>query len=336
MNIQTVGLLSPGDMGHAIGAVLHEHGLRVITNLQDRSARTAELAKAAGMIDVADDRTLVREADVLLSILPPAQAYSFAERIAAALQETGTDVLFVDCNAIAPRTAQSIEQLITAAGAAFVDVGIIGGPPQPGREGPRLYASGPRAEDVAQLAQYGLDMRVLGPRGGQASGLKMCYASLTKGLTSLATIALVAAQVQGLQEALLTELQLLPLFNTIKHTVPAMPPKAYRWIGEMEEIALTCADLGLPPQMHQGAAALYRFVEGTILVQNPQTDRGKEEIKPSAQPTPRQGRAYTGKPKMSSDFTLGAETPEQRQRGQTLEDVISILASELEKQCKDN
>jgi 3-hydroxyisobutyrate dehydrogenase-like beta-hydroxyacid dehydrogenase len=292
MNMQTVGLLSPGDMGHAIGAVLQQHGLRVITNLQGRSTRTIALAKAAGIIDVANDRTLVHEADILLSILPPAQAHSFAERIAPAVKETGAHVLFVDCNAIAPRTVHSIEQLITEAGATFVDVGIIGGPPQPGREGPRLYASGPQAEDVAQLAQYGLDIRVLGPQSGQASGLKMCYASLTKGLTSLATIALVAAQAQGLQTALQAELQLLPLFNTIKHTVPTMPPKAYRWIGEMEEIAQTFADLGLPPQMHQGAASLYRLVEGTI---------------------------------------LGTEIPEQRQHGQTLEEVINILTSELEK-----
>lgn len=297
MNIQTVGILSPGDMGHAIGAVLHQHGLRVITNLQGRSERTATLAKTAGIIDVADDKALVHEADMLLSILPPSRAYNFAERIASVLKETGSDVLFVDCNAVAPRTAQSIEQLITAAGASFVDVGIIGGPPQPGGEGPRLYASGSRAEDVAQLVQYGLDTRVLGAQGGQASGLKMCYASLTKGLTALATEALVAGQAQGLQEALLAEFQLLPLFNTIKRSVPAMPPKAYRWVGEMEEIALTFADLGLPPQMHQGAASLYRFVEGTI---------------------------------------LGAETPEQRHRGQTLEDAISILTSELVEQSKDD
>jgi 3-hydroxyisobutyrate dehydrogenase-like beta-hydroxyacid dehydrogenase len=290
MKIQTIGILSPGDMGHGIGAVLHQNGLRVITNLQGRSARTAALTKTAGIIDVVDDKALVREADILLSILPPAQAYSFAERITTALKETGTDTLFVDCNAIAPRTVQSIEWLITAAGASFVDVGIIGGPPQPGSQGPRLYASGSRAEDVAQLTEYGLDVRVLGSQSGQASGLKMCYASITKGLTALATEALVASQALGQQDALLAELQLLPLFNTITRSVPAMPPKAYRWVGEMEEIATTFADLGLPPQTHQGAASLYRFVESTI---------------------------------------LGTEIPEQRQQGQTLEDVITILAAAL-------
>jgi 3-hydroxyisobutyrate dehydrogenase-like beta-hydroxyacid dehydrogenase len=295
VSIQTVGIMSPGDMGHAIGAVLHQHGMRVITNLQGRSTRTVALAKAAGISDVSDDETLVREADMLLSILPPNRAYGFAEQIAVALRKTGTTLLFVDCNAIAPRTAQALDQLVTEAGASFVDVGIIGNPPQPGGQGPRLYASGARASDVAHLRAYGLDVRVLGPHSGQASGLKMCYASLTKGLTALATEALVAGRVLGLQEALAAELQALPLFSMIERLIPGMPPKAYRWVGEMEEIARTFSDLRLPPQMPEGAASLYRFIEGTL---------------------------------------LGAETPEQRQHGQTLEEVVSILANALAEQSQ--
>lgn len=290
MEIHTVGILSPGDMGHAIGKRLHEHGLHVITNLQGRSARTAALAQAAGISAVADDETLVREADILLSILPPARAANFARRIAKALSVTGADLLFVDCNAIAPTTTQEIDQLITEAGAAFVDGGIIGGPPRTGSEGPRIYVSGQRAADVALLSAYGLDIRVIGTRSGQASGLKMCYASLTKGLTALATEALVAGRALGLQDTLLAEFQQLSLFSTLERSIPGMPPKAYRWVGEMEEIAHTFSDLGLPPQMPQGAATLYHFIEGTV---------------------------------------LGSETPEQRQHGQTLQDVVSILADAL-------
>jgi 3-hydroxyisobutyrate dehydrogenase-like beta-hydroxyacid dehydrogenase len=160
-----------------------------------------------------------------------------------------------------------------------------------------LYVSGTRAADVVQLNAYGLDVRVLGTHSGQASGLKMCYASLTKGLTALATEALVAARAQGLQEALMAEFQALPFFNTIERMVPGMPPKAYRWVGEMEEIARTFSDLGLPPQMPQGAASLYRFIEGT---------------------------------------ELGNETPEQRHHGQTLEDVVAILAAALAKQAQED
>ncbi len=288
----TIGILSPGDMGHAVGATLREHGLRVLTNLEGRSARTAALAAEAGIIDVADDQALVREADILLSIMVPAQAYACAERVAAAVRATQTKVLFADCNAIAPRTVQSIGELFTSIGADVVDVGIIGGPPRTGSAGPRLYVSGPAAEQFAVLKEYGLDTRVLGPTTGQASGLKMCYASLTKGLTALATEALTAGRALGLSEALSNELQSSQpaLYRMFERGVPGMPPKAYRWVGEMEEIARTFADLGLPPQMLEGAAAVYHLVEQT---------------------------------------ELGAEIPEKRQRGQTLEEVTDILAASL-------
>jgi 3-hydroxyisobutyrate dehydrogenase-like beta-hydroxyacid dehydrogenase len=290
----TIGIISPGDMGHAIGTVLVQHSLRVLTNLQGRSARTVALARQAGITDVSDDETLVRKADMFLSVLVPAQAYAFAERIAVAMRATGSTPLFADCNAISPRTVRSIECLLGEVGAEVVDVGIIGAPPRAGRAETRLYASGPGAARLALLGEYGLDVRIIGPQVGRASGLKMCYASLTKGLTALATQALVAGQVLGLSETYIGELRgsQAELLGWFERQVPRMPPKAYRWVGEMEEIARTFADLGLPPQMLEGAAALYRLVEQT---------------------------------------ELGTETPEERHRGQSLAEVTGILADALRK-----
>jgi 3-hydroxyisobutyrate dehydrogenase-like beta-hydroxyacid dehydrogenase len=292
MATPTVGVMSPGDMGHSIGNVLRHGGLRVITCLQGRSPRTAALAAEAGIADVGDYETLVREADILLSVLAPAQARALAERIAAAVRATGADLLFVECNAIAPQTVREIGTIITAAGARFVDAGIIGSPPRPGERRTRIYASGEHAAEFAQLSQYGLDIRVIGSEIGQASGLKMCYAALTKGLTALATELLVAGEAMGLSAPLRAELQLSQsmLLGWLERQIPTMPPKAYRWVGEMEEIAATFAALGLTPRMLEGAAALYRFVGQT---------------------------------------PLGAETPEQRQRGQTLDEVVAILVEAL-------
>jgi 3-hydroxyisobutyrate dehydrogenase-like beta-hydroxyacid dehydrogenase len=291
----TIGIVSPGDMGHAIGAVLVQHGLRVLTNLKGRSPRTIALARQAGIIDVGDDETLVREADMLLSVLVPAQAHAFAERMAAAMRATSSTPLFADCNAISPRTTLSIERLLREVGAEVVDVGIIGAPPRVGRAETRLYASGISAERLSVLNEYGLDVRVIGPQVGQASGLKMCYASLTKGLTALATEALTAGQALGLSEVLTGELResQAELLGWFERQVPRMPPKAYRWVGEMEEIARTFADVGLPPEMLEGAAALYRLV-------------GQTE--------------------------LGRETPEERHLGQTREELIAILADALKKE----
>src|SRR5260370_10071699 len=149
----TIGIISPGDMGHARGAVLVQHGLRVLTNLEARSARTVALARQAGITDVSDDETLVRQADMLLSVLVPAQAYVFAERIAVAMRATGSTPLFADCNAISPRTVRSIERLLHEVGAEVVDVGSIAAPPPAGMAEPRRSAPGAGAQRLPVLGR---------------------------------------------------------------------------------------------------------------------------------------------------------------------------------------
>jgi L-threonate 2-dehydrogenase len=292
MAIQTVGLMSPGDMGHSVGNVLRLGGLRLITCLRDRSARTAALAAEAGIQDVPDYETLVRESDVLLSVLAPSEAGRLAERVAAAVRGTGAGLLYADCNAIAPQTVREIAAVITSAGARFIDGGIIGSPPRPAQTRTKLYLSGEHAAELSVLGQPGLEVRVVGPEIGQASGLKMCYAAITKGLTALGTELLVAGKAMGLAEPLRAELeQSQPqLLSWLERQVPGMPPKAYRWVGEMEEIAATFGYLGLTPSILQGAADLYRFVGQTPLAE---------------------------------------ETPEVRRLGTSLEEVIALLANEL-------
>jgi 3-hydroxyisobutyrate dehydrogenase-like beta-hydroxyacid dehydrogenase len=255
MTAPTIGLLSPGEMGHTIGGVLRAHGARVLTHLGGRSDRSRALADAAGLEDTPSLAALVTEADILLSVLVPARALEVAETVAGVLAETGADLLYVDCNAIAPRTVRQAETVIIAAGGRFADAGIIGPPPRkPGNT--RIYASGPDAAALAILNEYGLDLRVIGSEAGQASGLKMCYAALTKGLTALGTELLIAARQMGLADALRAEQeQSIPdILAWLDRSIPSMPPKAYRWVGEMEEIAATFADLGLTPNILLGAA----------------------------------------------------------------------------------
>jgi 3-hydroxyisobutyrate dehydrogenase-like beta-hydroxyacid dehydrogenase len=267
MRIETVAVLAPGDMGHAVAAVLKDRGLRVVTCLAGRSARTRALAAAAGVEDLADDEALVRAADALLSIVVPAQAEELAWRIAAALQRTGTDLLYVDCNAIAPESAREVGRVVERAGARFVDAGIIGPPPRRGADGTRFYASGAAAADFAQLRDHGLDVRVIGERAGDASAVKMCYAALTKGTTAIMTELLVAAERLGVSKPLRAEFEESQpeMLGRMWRAVPAMVPKAHRWVGEMEEIARTFAAAGLTPLTFEGAAALYALVADTPL-----------------------------------------------------------------------
>lgn len=264
----TVGLQSPGDMGHAVGRVLVQHGLRVITCLDGRSERTHGLAAEAGIEEVASYRELVQQAGLVLSIVVPAQALEVAERVAEAIRVEGTGLAltYADCNAIAPQTARQIEQIICGAGARFVDAGIIGSPPGRGGRN-RFYVSGEHTEAMLALNAYGLDVLDLQGVAGQASGLKMCYAASTKGLTALFTELLVAAEALGISESLAREFgeSQGAMVARMERGIPGMLPKAHRWIGEMEEIAKTFDDLGLTPDMLHGAAEVYRLVMRTEL-----------------------------------------------------------------------
>ena len=138
MTIETVAIVSPGDMGHAVGQLLREHELKVVTCLTGRSGRTRILSEQAGIIDVPNFEQMVEQSDIVLSITVSEAAPGVAQMVADAVRSTGTDVLFAECNAIAPQVAREIETVVTGSGARFVDASIIGGPPRNGSS-PRLY-----------------------------------------------------------------------------------------------------------------------------------------------------------------------------------------------------
>ncbi|MGE0544440.1 MAG: DUF1932 domain-containing protein [Dehalococcoidia bacterium] len=266
MTAQTIGILSPGDMGAAIGAMLHAAGLDVVTCLDGRSDLTRLRAQEAGFRDLPTLDALVSEADLILSVLVPAEALPLAERIAESLTRTGAAPVYADCNAIAPQTVATIDGLITATGATFIDAGIIGGPPKPGSN-TRIYCSGPDTAPLEALRASGLDIRTVGPSIGQASGLKMVYAASTKGTTALWTELLIAARALGLDDALMAEFAISRSGVAQQHiqSIPSMPRRARRWVGEMEEIAATFQALGLTPRILQGAADIYRLIGDTPL-----------------------------------------------------------------------
>lgn len=269
-----VALMSPGDMGHAVGAILRQHGLRVLTSVTDRSNRTRNLAAKADLETVSDYQTLVERADVILSIMVPAMALPFAQQIASALENSSRQVLYVDCNAIAPETSTSIGALIETAGSHYVDAGIIGPPPRNNSNATRFYSSGRHAERFAVLNDFGLDIRVIGDEIGQASAVKMCYAALTKGTTALMTGLSITAERLGISDALRAEFELSQgaMLDRMRRQVPGMVPKAHRWVGEMEEIAITFEAAGVTPKVFEGAADIYRNVAKNSLAQTTQEE----------------------------------------------------------------
>jgi 3-hydroxyisobutyrate dehydrogenase-like beta-hydroxyacid dehydrogenase len=254
MAAATIGLLHPGEMGAAIGAVLRGRGQRVVWASEERSAETRKRADEAGLEDAGSVEELVRRSEVILSVCPPHAALEVAGSVA------GFRGVFVDANAIAPATAREVAAVVAAGGGESVDGGIIGPPPR-AAGATRLYLSGGEAEAVAGLfAGSVVDARVLSGELGTASALKMAYAAWTKGTAALLLAIGELARAEGVESALHEEwrLSLPDLPERSQRAARSAQAKGWRWVGEMEEIASTFAAAGLPDGFHRAAAEVFR------------------------------------------------------------------------------
>lgn len=251
MSEVTVALLHPGEMGSAIGACLVEAGHRTRWVAAGRGPESRRRAAEAGLTECADLAAALAGADAVLSVCPPHAARDVARAVAA----HGFAGLYCDANAVAPATAREIAGIVAGAGARFVDGGIIGPPPTvPGRC--RLYLSGDGADGVAALfAGTRLDARPIEGGLGAASALKMCYAGWNKGAIALMDAILALAAAEAVIGPLQAEFQLSsPEAADRQVQAAASARKAWRWSGEMHEIADTMAAAGLPGGFHRAAA----------------------------------------------------------------------------------
>jgi 3-hydroxyisobutyrate dehydrogenase-like beta-hydroxyacid dehydrogenase len=266
-----VGLIGAGEMGSGVGGWLAAHGVDVRTTLAGRSAASAERIGRAGIGVVDDLAAVARSCSLVLSIVPPDQALRVAEGFAAAYAGGTASPLYVDCNAVAPETVRTIAGVITAAGIRFVDAGIIGGAPREGRDGPHVYACGADVAEFERLTAYGLAVRPLDGPIGTASALKMCYGGLTKGITGIGAAMFACAEHGGVSEALEKEFSTSQpaLHAWLTRQIPTMYPKAYRWVGEMREIALFGSPEPGVPVMYEGLAQRYAAIAAA------QTVKGK-------------------------------------------------------------
>jgi 3-hydroxyisobutyrate dehydrogenase-like beta-hydroxyacid dehydrogenase len=266
-----VAVIAQGAMGAAVGKRLTENGIEVRTSLSGRSAGSAERARAAGMTPASAEQ--IANADIFMSIVPPGDAVTFAEQFAPVLRANNHKPIFVDCNAVSPPTAKRIALVIDGTGCPFVDCGIIGAPPRKDYDGPVFYASGAEAPRFAALTDYGLKVRVLDGPLTAASALKMSYAGITKGLTALGSAMMLAATRGGSADALYEELkqsqpQLLAWFT---RQIPAMYSKAYRFVGEMEEIADFVGEDAGARRMYEGIAQLYERIAKDVETDSAET-----------------------------------------------------------------
>ena len=257
----SIAILSIGSMGHGIAQLLQAHDYRIITNISDRSSATQERARSANLTLVGTDEELVAQADYVLSIVPPRDAVATAQRIERAISRARTDekeLWYLDLNAISPTTARAIHRSFSANAphVRFVDGGIIGGPPvqssseSSGWKRPGIPLSGPQSLESApvhgaHLAQT-LNTRYLGPEIGRASGLKCCFAALSKGFTALALQSFTTASSLDVLDSLFHYLEIYSPEMKVKAEkgVVGCTGKAYRWVEEMNQIGECFAEEG--------------------------------------------------------------------------------------------
>jgi 3-hydroxyisobutyrate dehydrogenase-like beta-hydroxyacid dehydrogenase len=254
MLIKTVTLLHPGNMGATIGMSAAASGARVLWVSDQRSTATMERAKQAGLRDMKTLEGALSESDAVLSVCPPHAAIETAQQVA----KHRFKGIYVDANAVSRTTAEQIGAIVTSAGAAFVDGGIIGSPVT--RAGStRLYLAGDRAAEVAQLFSSSmLDARVIGAQPGAASALKVAYAAWTKCTDALLLAIRTFAAHEGIDRALLDEWAISQpaLARRCTQAAAVATPKAWRYVGEMNEIAETFEAAGLPTGFHKAAAEI--------------------------------------------------------------------------------
>jgi len=255
-----IGLLHPGEMGVSVAASAINSGHQVHWVSQNRSDGTRQRAEEHGLIEVPAMEELSRTCEIIFSVCPP----HAAEDVAESVIEQGFKRYYLDANAISPQRAIMIGQRMDANGIRFIDGGIIGGPAwKPGETW--LYLSGEGSRTIEDCFSNGpLEVKVIDEEIGKASALKMCYAAYTKGTTALLAAILATAESLGVRDELYQQWDMDNdgFVEQVNGRAKRVTAKAWRFEGEMHEIASTFREAGLPGGFHEAAAEVYHRMAG--------------------------------------------------------------------------
>ncbi len=255
MAFQKIGILSIGEMGFHWAKLLKSHGAEVLTYDKDRGEMSRKRGENAGVRSVASMTELVREAELIVSIVVPFAAKKVASKVAKAAVRAGKkDLLYLDANAISPMTADEIAKILVPAGVTFVDGCIIGAASKMGK-GTVVYVSGPDASRLQALEAFSIPIKVLGPATNQASAFKVVYAGLTKGLQGLFCELLMGARRFGLLNEIRAQYEesFPGLLDKVSSSIVGLRIHAARRAEEMDELKRTFNRHGLKSFMAPAA-----------------------------------------------------------------------------------
>lgn len=258
----TIGVVSPGAMGSALGRAWAAGGARVVATLEGRSERTRTLAHGLELLPTLVD--VVGSADLVVSVCPPAAAGEVLDAVVAAAGDSRP--LLADLNALAPTAVSSLAERAAVHGFDLVDGSISGGPPTPDGD-THLYLSGPRSGEIWSLQSAGLRCTVVGDQVGTASAVKMCTASVYKGTTAVWAQALRTAHALGVLDLVVADLgEAFPeQVAGVGRRIAVATSKAHRFVGEMEQISHAQAGAGAGGELFAAMAEVYRRLAATDL-----------------------------------------------------------------------
>lgn len=255
-----VGILNPGAMGASIAASARSAGHEVVWVSAGRSAATRQRATENDLRAVDTLAQLCAACDVILCVCPPHAADAVADAVIAA----GFGGLYCEGNAISPQKTQAVGERMAAVGIDYVDGSIVG-PPAWNAGTTRFYLSGPSAGQVAELFLGTFTEAIaIGDQVGKASALKMTFAALTKGSTALLSAIYGVAENLGVRAELEREwgMRSAESVQQRRDQVRGVTGKAWRFAGEMQEIAATFELAGLPPGFFEAAHEVYTRMAG--------------------------------------------------------------------------
>jgi 3-hydroxyisobutyrate dehydrogenase-like beta-hydroxyacid dehydrogenase len=253
--MKKIGILHPGEMGISVAASAMNSGHQVYWVSTGRSEQTRQRAEKQTLVELQSLSELCQICEIILSICPP----HAAEELARSVITEKYRGIYVDANAISPQRVKRLHQIMEENGIHFIDGSIIGGPAWKPNE-TFLYLSGKDAEDISGCFLSGpLETRIIAGEVGRASALKMCYAAYSKGTTALLASILATAEAFNVRDDLYRQWDLddLDFSEQVNRRVIRTTPKAWRFTGEMKEIAATFENAGLPSGFHEAAAEVY-------------------------------------------------------------------------------
>lgn len=266
---ERIAFIGMGEAGSAIVAGWGEARrgtIRAYDIKSDDAATAPEMRdryEKLGLLGCASSAEAVEGAELVFSTVTADQAVAAARTAAPSL---AAGAYWLDCNSCAPSSKLEAAAVVEAAGGRYVDVAVMQ-PIHPKRHLTPLLVSGPHsAAALALLAALPMAVERVEGEIGRASAIKMIRSVIVKGMEGLAAECALAAVAAGVEEEVLASLATtypgIEWPSRVLYNLERAITHGVRRAAEMDEVARTLADLGLPNGLSIATAAWERRLAG--------------------------------------------------------------------------